>query len=98
MLCLLALAAVVVGFQLGSHRGGGSTDAGAGGDGGVRLLHLHRVETADADVVMEWTEENLSALARRSPQPPVSTCAPSPSTFIARRRDTLVLLQRPWST
>ncbi|XP_008649665.1 O-fucosyltransferase 19 isoform X2 [Zea mays] len=67
VLCLLGLVAVI-GF-LGSHRGGGRTATSAGGagtDDGGRL----RVEVADADV-MEWTEENLTALARRSPEPPI---------------------------
>ncbi|KXG22127.1 uncharacterized protein At1g04910 [Sorghum bicolor] len=70
VLCLLGLVAVI-GF-LGSHRGGGARRAATGDgadDGGGRLLH--RVEVAaDADV-MEWTEENLTALARRSPEPPI---------------------------
>ncbi|XP_066366416.1 O-fucosyltransferase 19-like isoform X2 [Miscanthus floridulus] len=71
VLCLLGLVAVI-GF-LGSHRGGGGRRGATGGDGaddgGGRLLH--RVEVAaDADV-MEWTEENLTALARRSPEPPI---------------------------
>jgi hypothetical protein len=96
VLCLLGLVAVI-GF-LGSHRGGGGRRAATGGDGadddGGRLLH--RVEVAaDADV-MEWTEENLTALARRSPEPPVSTCAPpslcAVDRSLAARR--LVLLQR----
>ncbi|KAF8719595.1 hypothetical protein HU200_024334 [Digitaria exilis] len=76
VLCLLGLVAVI-GF-LGSHRGGGSgghtAATGAGGDGaedddgGGRLVQ--KVEVADADA-MGWTEENLTALARRPPDPPV---------------------------
>lgn len=86
VLCLLGLVAVI-GF-LGSHRGGGRTATSAGGagtDDGGRL----RVEVADADV-MEWTEENLTALARRSPEPPVSTCAP-PAPLIASSPPTLFI-------
>ncbi|KAJ1263173.1 hypothetical protein BS78_09G163600 [Paspalum vaginatum] len=68
VLCLLGLVAVI-GF-LGSHRGGGrraGAGAGADDDGG-RLVH--KVEVADADV-LGWTEENLTAVARRSPLPPI---------------------------
>lgn len=71
MLCLLGLVAVI-GF-LGSHRGGGRTDTGGAGDGaddddgGGRLVH--KVDVTDADA-MGWTEENLTAIARR---PPVRT-------------------------
>ncbi|CAN6328039.1 unnamed protein product [Urochloa humidicola] len=75
VLCLLGLVAVI-GF-LGSHRGGGggrtaTSSAGAGGDGaddGGRLVH--KVEVADADAMMGWTEENLTAVSRRPPDPPV---------------------------
>nr|CAB3465070.1 unnamed protein product [Digitaria exilis] len=80
VLCLLGLVAVI-GF-LGSHRGGGGSGGhtaatGAGGDGaddddGVgRLVQKVEVMT-DADA-MGWTEENLTALARRPPDPPVRT-------------------------
>jgi hypothetical protein len=79
VLCLLGLVAVV-GF-LGSHRRGGSGGGGGGagsgavggggGDDGGRLVK--KVEVADADV-MGWTEENLTALTRRPPDPPVRTC------------------------
>jgi hypothetical protein len=68
VLCFLGLVAVV-GF-LGSYRGGGgagTTVSGTGDDGG-RLRR--RVEVADADT-MEWTEENVKALARRPPDAPV---------------------------
>ncbi|KAF0923976.1 hypothetical protein E2562_007795 [Oryza meyeriana var. granulata] len=65
VLCLLGLVAVV-GF-LGSHRRGGGAGSGAGDDGG-RLVK--RVEVADADV-MGWTEENLTALTRHPPDPPI---------------------------
>ncbi|EEE63932.1 hypothetical protein OsJ_18757 [Oryza sativa Japonica Group] len=78
VLCLLGLVAVV-GF-LGSHRRGGSGGGGGGagsgavggggGDDGGRLVK--KVEVADADV-MGWTEENLTALTRRPPDPPVRT-------------------------
>jgi hypothetical protein len=71
VLCFLGLVAVV-GF-LGSYRGGGgagTTVSGTGDDGG-RLLR--RVEVADADT-MEWTEENVKALARRPPDAPVRAC------------------------
>lgn len=70
MLCLLGLVAVI-GF-LGSHRGGGGERAATGGDGGADDGGgglVHKVEVTDADV-MGWTEENLTALARR---PPVRT-------------------------
>ncbi|WVZ98800.1 hypothetical protein U9M48_044183 [Paspalum notatum var. saurae] len=72
VLCLLGLVAVI-GF-LGSHRGGRGggrrADAGDGADDGGGLVH--RVEVADADAVLGWTEENLTALARRRPpQPPI---------------------------
>jgi hypothetical protein len=75
VLCLLGLVAVVgfLGSSHGGRRGGGAagTDGGATEDGG-RLLQ--RVEVAaDADV-MGWTEENLTALTRRPPDPPVRTC------------------------
>ncbi|XP_040380408.1 O-fucosyltransferase 19-like [Oryza brachyantha] len=73
VLCLLVLVAVV-GF-LGSHRRGGGAGSVAGGGGGGgddddggRLVK--RVEVADADV-MGWTEENLTALTRRPPDPPI---------------------------
>ncbi|XP_062231536.1 O-fucosyltransferase 19-like [Phragmites australis] len=73
VLCLLGLVALV-GF-LGSHRGGGNASGGTGSDaggdgadGGGRLVQ--RVEVADADV-MGWSEENLTALARRPPDPPI---------------------------
>lgn len=75
VLCLLGLVAVI-GF-LGSHRGGGGggrSATGAGGDGGADdggVGLVHKVEVTDADV-MGWTEENLTALARR---PPVRTRA-----------------------
>ncbi|RLN00362.1 uncharacterized protein C2845_PM06G19950 [Panicum miliaceum] len=74
VLCLLGLVAVI-GF-LGSHRGGGgraATGAGAGGDGaddGGGGGLVHKVEVTDADV-MGWTEEKLTAIARRPPEPPV---------------------------
>ncbi|CAL5095261.1 unnamed protein product [Urochloa decumbens] len=74
VLCLLGLVAVI-GF-LGSHRGGGGRAAkGATGDGadegggGGRLVH--KVDVADADAMMGWTEENLTAVSRRPPDPPV---------------------------
>ena len=70
MLCLLGLVAVV-GF-LGSHRGGGG--AATGGDGADDAAGgglVHKVDVTDADV-MGWTEENLTAIARRPPEPPVS--------------------------
>ncbi|KAF8672086.1 hypothetical protein HU200_031981 [Digitaria exilis] len=78
VLCLLGLVAVI-GF-LGSHRGGGGSGGhtaatGAGGDGaddddGVgRLVQKVEVMT-DADA-MGWTEENLTALARRPPVPEI---------------------------
>ncbi|CAN6332868.1 unnamed protein product [Urochloa humidicola] len=70
VLCLLGLVAVI-GF-LGSHRGGGGRGAtGTTGDGaddgggGGRLVH--KVEVADADAMMGWTEENLTAVSRRPP-------------------------------
>ncbi|KAG8068449.1 hypothetical protein GUJ93_ZPchr0005g14645 [Zizania palustris] len=70
VLCLLCLVAFV-GF-LGSHRRGGGTGAGSGagvdGDDGGRLVQ--KVDVADADV-MGWTEENLTALTRRPPDPPI---------------------------
>ncbi|CAL4901055.1 unnamed protein product [Urochloa decumbens] len=75
VLCLLGLVAVI-GF-LGSHRGGGGGRAATGatgdgvddGGGGGRLVH--KVEVADADAMMGWTEENLTAVSRRPPDPPV---------------------------
>ncbi|XP_062181423.1 O-fucosyltransferase 19-like [Phragmites australis] len=71
VLCLLSLVAVV-GF-LGSHRGdsagrGGTGEGGGCADDGGRIVH--RVEVADADV-MGWTDENLTALPRRPPDPPI---------------------------
>ncbi|KAL5203138.1 hypothetical protein ABZP36_014090 [Zizania latifolia] len=70
VLCLLCLVAFV-GF-LGSHRRGGGAGAGSGagvdGDDGGRLVQ--KVEVSDADV-MGWTEENLTALTRRPPDPPI---------------------------
>jgi len=70
VLCLLGLVAVV-GF-LGSHRGGGGAATGGDGadDAGGGGL-VHKVDVTDADV-MGWTEENLTAIARRPPEPPVS--------------------------
>uniref|UniRef100_A0A0D9WH69 O-fucosyltransferase family protein n=1 Tax=Leersia perrieri TaxID=77586 RepID=A0A0D9WH69_9ORYZ len=75
VLCLLGLVAVV--SFLGSHRrggGGAGSGAGAGGDGGGggnggRLVK--KVDVGDADA-MGWTEENLTALTRRPPDPPIS--------------------------
>ncbi|CAM0955255.1 unnamed protein product [Alopecurus aequalis] len=72
VLCLLGLVAVV-GFlgssHSGHHRGGGAGGDGGGEEGG-RLVQ--KVEVAgDADV-MGWTEENLTALTRRPPDPPIS--------------------------
>jgi len=66
VLCLLGLVAVV-GF-LGSHRGGGGAATGGDAAGGGLV---HKVDVTDADV-MGWTEENLTAIARRPPEPPVS--------------------------
>ncbi|KAM0844722.1 hypothetical protein ACQ4PT_056852 [Festuca glaucescens] len=67
VLCLLGLVAVV-GFLGSSH--GGRRGGAAGSDGAGEKL-VQRVEVAaDADV-MGWTEENLTALTRRPPDPPV---------------------------
>lgn len=74
VLCLLGLVAVVGFLGSSHHRGGGaSSDGGGGGEDGGRLVQ--KVEVAgDADV-MGWTEENLTAMTRRPPDPPVSrTC------------------------
>ncbi|KAF6990419.1 hypothetical protein CFC21_007612 [Triticum aestivum] len=73
VLCLLGLVAVVgfLGSQSQGGRGGGGGGggaAGADGEEGGRLVQ--RVEVADADV-MGWTEENLTALTRRPPDPPI---------------------------
>lgn len=58
--CLLFLA-VVVGL-LSSHRGAGR-----------RLVR--RVDAGEGEAVMRWTEENLTAVARRPPDTPVSILA-----------------------
>ncbi|KAI5019218.1 hypothetical protein ZWY2020_044106 [Hordeum vulgare] len=71
VLCLLGLVAVVgfLGSQSQNGRGGaGGGAAGADGEEAGRLVQ--RVEVADADV-MGWTEENLTALTRRPPDPPI---------------------------
>ncbi|KAF6996150.1 hypothetical protein CFC21_012524 [Triticum aestivum] len=70
VLCLLGLVAVVgvLGSQSQGGRGGSGAAAGADGEEGGRLVQ--RVEVADADV-MGWTEENLTALTRRPPDPPI---------------------------
>lgn len=71
VLCLLGLVAVVgfLGSQSqGGRGGGGGAGRGADGEEGGRLVQ--RVEVADADV-MGWTEENLTALTRRPPDPPI---------------------------
>jgi hypothetical protein len=103
VLCLLGLVAVI-GF-LGSHRGSGgraATGAGAGGDGaddGGGGGLVHKVEVTDADV-MGWTEENLTAIARRPPEPPVSKyvyvhgAPPPPPMITPSRPGLLILLQR----
>jgi hypothetical protein len=59
--CLLGLT-VVAGLVLSSHR--------VSGAGGGRLVQ--RMDLGDGEV-MGWTEENLTAVARQSPDTPVST-------------------------
>uniref|UniRef100_A0ACD5T9D7 Uncharacterized protein n=1 Tax=Avena sativa TaxID=4498 RepID=A0ACD5T9D7_AVESA len=73
VLCLLGLVAVIGFLGSSSHSGhrGGSTDGGGGGEEAAGARLVQRVEVAaDADV-MGWTEENLTALTRRPPDPPI---------------------------